>query len=94
MATRHRYTVVVSPAAGRALKKIKDRAVLRRHAAALDALETEPRPSGLTILHAGDRLYRIRVGDYRIIYRIEDDVLTVTVVKIGHRRDIYLSFGE
>lgn len=38
---------------------------------------------------AGDELYRIRVGAYRLVYAVEDEVLVVLVVKLGHRRDVY-----
>ena len=51
-------------------------------------LATEPRPSGAEKLSTRDR-YRIRQEDYRIVYEIEDDVVTVWVVKVGHRRDVY-----
>jgi mRNA interferase RelE/StbE len=55
----------------------------------IDALATEPRPSGVVKLAGADDLYRIRVGDYRIIYSIQDEQLLILVVKIGHRRDVY-----
>ncbi len=55
----------------------------------IDALATEPRPIGVIKLAGEENLYRIRVGDYRIIYSIQDDQLLVLVVKIGHRRDVY-----
>ena len=56
---------------------------------ALESLEVEPRPSGVVKLAGADDLYRIRVGDYRIIYSIEDQVKIVLVEKVGHRRDVY-----
>jgi mRNA interferase RelE/StbE len=52
------------------------------------SLAAEPRPPGCEKLSAQER-YRIRQGNYRIIYSIQDDELTVWVVKIGHRRDVY-----
>jgi mRNA interferase RelE/StbE len=55
----------------------------------IDALATEPRPIGVIKLAGEEDLYRIRVGDYRIIYSIQDTQLLVLVVKIGHRRDVY-----
>jgi mRNA interferase RelE/StbE len=87
--TGPRYTVVVSPRAARALKKIKDRAVLKRLGAAIDGLETDPRPPGVRMLQGADQMFRIRVGEYRILYGIEDRVLVVRVVTLGHRRDVY-----
>ncbi len=61
----------------------------RRIAAAIDRLAVDPRPSGVRKLTGADNLWRIRVGDYRIVYEIEDDRLVVLIVRIGHRRDIY-----
>lgn len=81
-----RYTVVLKPAAERALKKIAQ-PTLRRIAKAIDNLD--PRPSGVTALQGEPGLLRIRVGDYRIIYIVRDDVLTVLVVTVGHRREVY-----
>lgn len=52
------------------------------------ALAEEPRPRGSEKL-SGYEAYRIRVGDYRVVYTIEDDQLLVTVVRAGHRRDVY-----
>jgi len=57
--------------------------------AKIDALSTNPRPYGVTKLTGEDDLYRIRSGDYRIIYTIQDRQLLILVVKIGHRRDVY-----
>jgi mRNA interferase RelE/StbE len=55
----------------------------------IDALAIEPRPSGVVKLAGEEDLYRIRVGDYRIIYRIQDNQFLILVVKIGHRREVY-----
>lgn len=54
----------------------------------IGALADDPRPHGCEKLSALER-YRIRVGDYRIVYAIEDDELVVWVVRVGHRRDVY-----
>ena len=48
-----------------------------------------PRPQGSKKLGGEDGLYRIRVGDYRIVYAIRDDILVVLVVRIGHRSEVY-----
>jgi mRNA interferase RelE/StbE len=55
----------------------------------IDALADDPRPPGAKALQGQHGLYRLRSGDYRIIYKIEDDRLLVLVIKIGHRRDVY-----
>ena len=54
----------------------------------IDLLKEDPRPPDCEKL-SGQERYRIRQGNYRIVYSIQDDVLTVCVVKIGHRRDVY-----
>lgn len=53
------------------------------------ALQVEPRPDSAITLRGYPGLYRIRQGKYRIIYRIHDDVLTVLIVKVGHRGEVY-----
>lgn len=65
-------------------KRVKVR--LRTH---IDALAERPRPPGAKTLSGHDELWRIRVGAYRIVYTIEDDVLVVLVVRVGHRREVY-----
>lgn len=60
----------------------------RRVVERIGALADDPRPVGCEKLTSQER-YRVRQGDYRIVYSIEDEVLTVWVVKVGHRRDVY-----
>jgi len=60
----------------------------QRILAAIQQLANTPRPVG-TIKLTGSDLWRIRVGNYRVIYEINDTKLAVTVVRVGHRRDIY-----
>ncbi|MGF1567016.1 MAG: type II toxin-antitoxin system RelE/ParE family toxin [Nodosilinea sp.] len=55
---------------------------------ALRALADEPRPAGCKKLH-GREGWRIRVGDYRILYKVDDNQQTVEVFHVGHRRDVY-----
>jgi mRNA interferase RelE/StbE len=55
----------------------------------INDLAIEPRPNGVKKLQGDDNSYRVRVGDYRVVYEIGDDVLIVTVIKIGHRSEIY-----
>ncbi len=61
---------------------------LRRLLGAIESLSEEPRPAGSEKL-SGQERYRVRQGDYRIIYEIKDDEVTVVVVKVGHRKDVY-----
>jgi mRNA interferase RelE/StbE len=82
-----RYKTELRPAAARALRKL-DPQVARRVQAAIGLLAEDPRPPASRPLR-GRPAWRVRVGDYRIIYTIEDDVLLIVVVSLGHRRDIY-----
>lgn len=82
------YRIEVAPAALRQLRKL-ERIAQRRVQAAIELLADEPRPSGAKKLVGGDGEWRVRTGDYRIVYEIHDGVLLVLVVAIGHRPDIY-----
>lgn len=81
------YRIELRPAAVRALKKIdhQDRDRIR---GAIALLGQDPRPPGARALQGRPGL-RVRVGDYRIIYTVQDDILLVAVIALGHRRDIY-----
>ena len=84
-----RYTVYLKPAAERALRKIADRTARRRITRAIDGLATTARPPQAVRIQGADGLLRIRAGDYRIIYTVEDVARAVLVVTIGHRREMY-----
>lgn len=62
---------------------------LVRVVAAIEALADEPRPRGSRKLAGFDDVYRIRVEAYRVIYGVEKYVVTITILKLGHRRDVY-----
>jgi len=82
------YRIEFAPSARRQLQKLPNE-IRVRVAAALSALSAEPRPPGVKKLSGEESLYRIRVGDYRIIYQIREKELIVLVVKIGHRGEVY-----
>jgi mRNA interferase RelE/StbE len=82
-----RYKIELRPAAARALRKL-DPQVAVRVQAAIALLAEDPRPPASRPLR-GRPAWRVRVGDYRVIYTIEDDVLLIVVVALGHRSDIY-----
>ncbi len=82
-----RYRIELRPAAVRALRKL-DPPVARRLQAVIALLAEDPRPPASRPLR-GRPAWRVRVGDYRVIYTIEDDVLLIVVVTLGRRRDIY-----
>jgi mRNA interferase RelE/StbE len=82
-----KYRIIIAEPAIKALGKLQ-RKVQRQISEKIDALVDNPRPAGAEKLQGVD-LFRIRSGDYRVIYQIKDDVLIVLVVRIGHRKDIY-----
>lgn len=82
------YEIEVAPAAARQLRKL-DPPSRRRVQAAIELLATEPRPPGATKLVGGAGEWRVRTGDFRVVYEIHDRVLVVLVVAVGHRREIY-----
>lgn len=82
------YRVEVTPAALRQLRKL-DPPARRRVQAAIELLADQPRPSGAKKLGGGEGEWRVRTGDYRIVYEVHDNVLLVLVVAVGHRREIY-----
>lgn len=82
------YQVQISPAALRQLRKL-DSPAKRRIQAAIELLSNEPRPSGAKKLVGGEEAWRVRTGDYRIVYEIHDNVLLVLVLAVGRRRDTY-----
>lgn len=81
------YRIELRPAAVRALRKA-DHQGRSRIKAAIALLARDPRPPRATALR-GREGFRVRVGDYRILYTINDDILLVVVVTLGHRREVY-----
>lgn len=81
------YKLVIKDSVAKDLRPIPNKDV-RRILDRIEELAENPRPPGVEQL-TGDIKYRIRQGNYRILYTIEDEVVTVTVVKVGHRRDVY-----
>ncbi|MDR1145492.1 MAG: type II toxin-antitoxin system RelE/ParE family toxin [Verrucomicrobiales bacterium] len=82
------YAYRLEPAAERFMDKLRDAELSTRLWNAIRALRLNPRPPGCKKLH-GRPGYRVRVGDYRIVYRVHDNVLTVVIIDIGDRKDIY-----
>jgi mRNA interferase RelE/StbE len=83
-----RYRIEYSPRGRRQFRALS-RQVQQRLTPRIEALAEEPRPHGVIQLAGEEGLYRIRVGDYRIIYAIKDDVLLVLIVSVGHRSEVY-----
>lgn len=82
------FSLVIAPAAQKQLAAL-DKDIFRRLDAKILALADNPRPHGVVKLTGPDELWRVRVGDWRIVYTIQDRELIVLIVKVGHRRDIY-----
>jgi mRNA interferase RelE/StbE len=83
-----KYQVVLKPAAQRKLRKLPY-AVQKDLINLLERLSEDPRPRGCKKLKGRQNLYRVRSGEYRVIYGIEDSALIVRVINLGHRRDVY-----
>lgn len=83
------YKITIKPSAAKELAGL-DKKIGRRIAAFIDRLQTldDPRDSGIAMQGAG-HLWRYRVGDYRIIAAIEDRTITIDIIKIGHRGEVY-----
>jgi mRNA interferase RelE/StbE len=82
------YTVLITSQAERDLHKLS-KVTLKRVIPELLALSDIPRPAGVTKLIGDQEGWRIRVGDYRAVYQIDDEAQTVTIVRVRHRRDVY-----
>ncbi len=84
----HRYTVEYDPKAVKELSKL-DKPVARRIVKAIGALATDPRPAGCRELTGYPGLWRIRVGNYRVVYTIKDAELIVLALRVAHRSRAY-----
>jgi mRNA interferase RelE/StbE len=82
------YRIELTRDALRALAKL-DKPVRRRIQTAIDKLADDPRPAGTIALRGYPGAFRVRAGDYRIVYVVNDDRLLVVVIDVGHRREIY-----
>lgn len=82
------YSISLAPAAARQLRKFDPQA-RRRIQAAIELLSSDPRPPAATRLVGGSGEWRVRTGDYRIVYEIRDEILLVLVLRVGHRKEIY-----
>ncbi len=84
-----KYSVIIRASAAKELARSGNKADRERLIAKIRALAHDPRPPGCEKLSGERDLYRVRQGDYRIVYSIADRILTVEVIKIGHRKEIY-----
>ena len=82
------YHIEFARSAAKDLRGI-DRQWIPKIVALIETLATEPRPSGCKKLAGSEHTYRLRMGDYRVVYEIEDGILRVLIVRVRHRRDVY-----
>lgn len=81
------YKVKVSEAAAKTIRKLPQNEI-KRIEQKINKLAENPRPIGVEKLSGREHIYRIRSGDYRIIYHIQDNILHVLILKVGHRREV------
>ena len=83
-----RYEIRIARRAAKSLAALQRRDQ-QRIRAAIELLAEDPRPPACMAMTGEDSVYRVRVGNYRIVYEVIDDVLVIHVVRIGHRREVY-----
>jgi len=83
-----KHTVVITRSPQKALDRLEGD-IYTRITRKLEELEDNPRPMGVEKLAGSEDLYRVRVGNWRIVYAIQDPELIVLVVKVAHRREVY-----
>ena len=83
-----KHTVVITRSPQKALDRLEGD-IYTRITRKLEELEDNPRPMGVEKLAGSEDLYRVRVGNWRIVYAIQDQELIVLVVKVAHRREVY-----
>jgi mRNA interferase RelE/StbE len=82
------YRVSLTAGADKELHRLPAK-MIARIVPRLEALAAAPRPPGSKKLKGGDREWRIRIGDYRAVYEIDDTAKTIDVTRIAHRREVY-----
>lgn len=83
------YRLVIKKSAVKELEDVEPKKLRQRLVAAIERLADDPRPAGCEQLAGAHNGYRIRQGDYRAVYAIDDEEQVVTIVKVGHRREVY-----
>jgi mRNA interferase RelE/StbE len=83
-----RYALGIKPSARKELENLSD-SLIARLVPKIGSLAADPRPSGCRKLHGYKDVWRIRVGDYRVVYIIDDDRKIVSITRVAHRREVY-----
>jgi mRNA interferase RelE/StbE len=86
------YRLVIKSSAAKELEAVGQKADRARLVVSIQELVEQPKPVGAEKLSGHIDLYRIRVGNYRVVYEIDNGQIVVTVIKVGHRKEIYRSF--
>ena len=82
------YRIQFKSSAAKEFKKLPI-SIKQRASESIDKLQQNPRPSGVVKLKGDDQLYRVRIGDYRIVYIIDDNDKLIKITRIRHRQDVY-----
>lgn len=82
------YAVLIQPSARKELERLED-SIIARLVPRIENLGSEPRPRGCRKLRGFRDLWRLRVGDYRVVYIVDDNARVVQVTRIAHRREVY-----
>ena len=83
------YKIVFTERASKSLGKIKDKSIAKRLFQKIEVLSQNYKPVGVRKIMGSDMDYRIRMGDYRIIYQVFEDEKKICIVGVGHRKKIY-----
>ncbi len=82
------YSIELTKKATKELRKLHN-PILKRLLEAIEKLRENPYPAGCTKLVETDNLWRIRVGDYRIVYNVSEEIKVITITRVAHRKDVY-----
>lgn len=82
------YQIEWKSSANKELQRLPKQ-IIGRVLRSVEQLANEPFPVGVTKLTGTDQSYRIRIGDYRVIYTVENEILRIEVIRVGHRKDVY-----
>ena len=88
-----RFKILIKRSAAKELEEIAGRKDRERITRRILALADDPRPAGVEKLSGTSEKYRLRQGDFRILYEIQDDALVVFIVRVGNRKDVYRRGG-
>jgi mRNA interferase RelE/StbE len=86
-----KYRIFIKASAAKEIESIRTKKYRRRIVKRIHSLANDPRPKGCEKLSGQDR-YRVRQGNYRIVYSIEDDKLIIHIIKVGDRKNVYRNY--